>query len=127
MRGASPKTNYSGWQTVTCVMPKRKTVLLDLPLPTRKRKTSCVWSTIMKNKPTPCSSFALCLSRNYMTVNGFPQEVPPKYLIKTEFIDSFYGEKKKELEAQFASLSFVDRAHELGVDTFNSGKGAAVE
>jgi len=67
------------------------------------------------------------LNFNYMTVNGFPQEVPPKYLIKTKFIDSFYGEKKKEIEAQFASLSFVDRAHELGVDTFNSGKGAAVE
>jgi hypothetical protein len=67
------------------------------------------------------------LNFNYMTVNGFPQEVPPKYLIKTKFIDSFYGEKKKETEAEFASLSFVDRAHELGVDTFNSGKGVAVE
>lgn len=67
------------------------------------------------------------LNFNYMTVNGFPQEVPPKYLIKTNFIDSFYGEKKKEIEAQFATLSFVDRAHELGVDTFNSGKGVAVE
>src|SRR5258707_12143403 len=62
-----------------------------------------------------------------MTGNGFPQEVSPKYLIKTKFIDSFYGEKKKETEAEFASLSFVDRAHEMGVDTFNSGKGVAVE
>lgn len=67
------------------------------------------------------------LNFNYMTVNGFPQEVPPKYLIKTEFIDSFYGAKKKELEAEFSTLSFSDRAHELGVDTFNSGKGVAVE
>jgi len=67
------------------------------------------------------------LNFSYMTVNGFPQEVPPKYLVKTKFIDSFYGEKKKEIEAQFAELSFSDRAHELGVDTFNAGKGVAVE
>jgi hypothetical protein len=67
------------------------------------------------------------LNFNYMTVNGFPQEVPPKYLIKSKFIDSFYGDKKKEIAAEFATLSFTDRAHELGVDTFNSGKGVAVE
>jgi hypothetical protein len=67
------------------------------------------------------------LNFNYMTVNGFPQAVPPKYLIKTKFIDAFYGAGKKETEAQFATLSFADRAHEMGVDTFNSGKGVAVE
>ncbi|HMG74274.1 MAG TPA: CRTAC1 family protein [Pyrinomonadaceae bacterium] len=67
------------------------------------------------------------LNFNYMTVNGFPQEVPPKYLINTKFIDTFYGERKKQTEAEFASISFDDRAHEMGVDTFNSGKGVAVE
>ena len=67
------------------------------------------------------------LNFNYMTAGGFPQEVPPKYLIKTKFIDSFYGEAKKAKEAEYAYLSFSDRAHEFGVDTFNAGKGVAVE
>jgi FG-GAP-like repeat/ASPIC and UnbV len=67
------------------------------------------------------------LNFNYMTAGGFPQEVPPKYLIKTKFIDSFYGEGKKAKEAEYAYLSFADRAREFGVDTFNAGKGVAVE
>jgi FG-GAP-like repeat/ASPIC and UnbV len=64
---------------------------------------------------------------NYMTAGGFPQEIPPKYLVKSKFIDAFYGEGKKAMEAKYAYLSFVDRAHEFGVDTFNAGKGVAVE
>jgi VCBS repeat protein/ASPIC/UnbV protein len=67
------------------------------------------------------------LSFNYMTAGGFPQEVPPKYLIKSKFIDSFYGAAKQAKELEYAYLSFTDRAREFGVDTFNAGKGVAVE
>lgn len=67
------------------------------------------------------------LNLNYMTAGAFPQEVPPKYLIKSKFIDSFYGERRKAMEAEYAYLSFTDRAHEFGVDTFNAGKGVAIE
>jgi FG-GAP-like repeat/ASPIC and UnbV len=67
------------------------------------------------------------LNFNYMTAGGFPNEVPAKYLINSKFIDSFYGEGKKAKEAEYGYLSFVDRAHEFGVDTFNAGKGVAVE
>jgi tetratricopeptide (TPR) repeat protein len=67
------------------------------------------------------------LNFNYMTAGGFPQEVPPKYLINTKFIDTFYGDARKAKEAEYAYLSFTDRAHEFGVDTFNAGKGVAVE
>jgi VCBS repeat protein/ASPIC/UnbV protein len=67
------------------------------------------------------------LNFNYMTAGAFPQEVPQKYLIKSKFIDAFYGERKKAIEAQYSYLSFVDRAREFGVDTFNAGKGVAVE
>jgi hypothetical protein len=42
-------------------------------------------------------------------------------------MDAFYGERKKRVEAEFSYLSFDERARELGVDTFNSGKGVAVE
>jgi hypothetical protein len=62
-----------------------------------------------------------------MTVNGFPQDVPSRYLIKGDFINSFYGEKKKGAEAEFAYLSFDERARGLGVATNNTGRGVAVE
>src|SRR5205823_6440224 len=67
------------------------------------------------------------LNFNLMTAGGFPQEVPAKYLVKGDFIDAFYGERKKRTEAEYSYLSFDERAHELGVDTFNAGKGVAVE
>lgn len=63
----------------------------------------------------------------YMTVDGFPQEVPERYLIQTRFIDSFYGEHRKEIEQRCSYLMFEDRAPELGVDTYNTGRGVAVE
>jgi hypothetical protein len=67
------------------------------------------------------------LNFNYMTVGAFPGEVPAKYLIKSDFVEAFYGRRKKEVEAKYARLSFDERARELGVDTFNAGKGVAVE
>lgn len=67
------------------------------------------------------------LNFNYMTAGGFPQQVPAKYLIKSDFIDAFYGERKKAVEAKYPDLSFTESARELGVDTFNAGKGVAVE
>lgn len=73
------------------------------------------------------SLYRWLLNFNYMTVNGFPQEVPAKYLIKTDFIETFYGERKNRTAAEFSYLSFSERAKELGVDTHNTGRGVAVE
>jgi hypothetical protein len=67
------------------------------------------------------------LNFNYMTVGKFPQDVPPKYLIRGRFADAFYGKGKAEVEARFPHLAFPDRAHELGVDVLSTGKGIAVE
>ncbi len=62
-----------------------------------------------------------------MTVNGWSQKVPAKYRIQHVFTDAFYGERKKKVEAEFSHLGFEERARELGVDTFNTGRGDAVE
>ncbi len=62
-----------------------------------------------------------------MTMNGFPQDVPPKYLIHSRFIESFYGKEKDQIEAKYADLSFEDRAQALHVDTYDTGRGVAVE
>src|SRR5262245_5805569 len=67
------------------------------------------------------------LNFNYMTAGGYPRDVPAKYLIRSDFIDSFYGERKRQTETEHAWLSFTDRARDLGVATFNTGRGVAVE
>jgi hypothetical protein len=67
------------------------------------------------------------LNFNYMAVNGYPQDVPPQHLIKSQFIEAFYGPAKQAVESQFADLTFEDRAGDLGVDTYGTGRGVAVE
>ncbi len=63
----------------------------------------------------------------YMTLGEFPNGVPEHLRLKTNFIDSFYSEIRKNTAVENADIVFVDRGHELGVDTFNAGKGAVVE
>jgi tetratricopeptide (TPR) repeat protein len=63
----------------------------------------------------------------HMTLGDFPHGVPKKWRIKSSFIDSYYGETAKQRTADHADLIFIDRAHQLGLDTFNAGKGVAVE
>ena len=51
--------------------------------------------------------------------------MPEPYRLQNRFIDAFYG---PETDAgRGAELTFTDRAAELGVDTFDAGKGVAVE
>lgn len=67
------------------------------------------------------------LNFSYMTIDGFPHDVPLRYRIQSPFIDAFYGEEKRKIEAKYAFLAFEDRARELHVDTNNAGRGVAVE
>jgi len=67
------------------------------------------------------------LNFSYMTVNGFPQEVPSKYLIQSKFIDTFYGDGARRTAEENSALSFADEAKDLGVDNYGTGRGVAVE
>lgn len=67
------------------------------------------------------------LNLSYMTIQGFPQDVPPEYRIQSDFIDSFYGPKKQAMEARYDYLSFQESAAQLGLAAFNTGRGVAVE
>ncbi len=67
------------------------------------------------------------LDFTFMTVGGFPDQVPDRYLIRSPFLDAFYGEEAERRRRAHADLVFVDRARELGVDNFGSGRGVAVE
>jgi len=67
------------------------------------------------------------LSFNAMTAGHFPAGVPERYRLDTPFIDFFYGETARRRAERYEHLRFVDRAAELGVDTFDTGRGVAVE
>ena len=67
------------------------------------------------------------LNFNYMTIGKFPDGVPKKYLIDTDFIRRFYGSGKDAARAQFPDVAFEDEAKALGVSTFHPGRGVAVE
>lgn len=63
----------------------------------------------------------------YMTINRFPDGVPAKYRINTPFIESFYGKGREAALAAHPELLLEDHARELGVNTFDAGKGVAIE
>jgi hypothetical protein len=67
------------------------------------------------------------LNFTYMTLDGFPAQVPPRFLIRTPFIDAFYGAAAQRARQEYGSLRFADRAQEMGVDSLGNGRGVAVE
>src|SRR5262249_36347735 len=62
-----------------------------------------------------------------MTIGGYPDRVPPAYRIENEFTSTFYGKIAEDAQRKYGNLKFVDRAKELGVDGFDTGRGVAVE
>ncbi len=67
------------------------------------------------------------LNFSYMTVGGYPSQVPPRYAIHTPFTEAFYGAGAERVRREHPDLVFVDRASELGADNFGTGRGVAVE
>lgn len=67
------------------------------------------------------------LNFNAMTTGGFPGRVPPEHLLSTPFIDAFYGEEADRRRRELAWLRFEERARELGVENFGTGRGVAAE
>ncbi|MEQ1947920.1 MAG: CRTAC1 family protein [Bryobacteraceae bacterium] len=67
------------------------------------------------------------LNFSYMTINEFPAGVPEKYRIQSPFIDLFYGKAAKAAREAHPDIQMEDRAAEFGVNTFDAGKGVAIE
>ena len=67
------------------------------------------------------------LKRCAMTIDAFPERVPERYRIESHFTAAFYGDTARRMREKYADLAFVDRAAELGVDTFDTGRGVAIE
>jgi len=75
----------------------------------------------------PNSLYRWLLNFCYMTIDRFPEGVPARYRINTPFIDAFYGKGRDAARAAHPDLLLEDQAKELGVNTFDAGKGVAVE
>lgn len=67
------------------------------------------------------------LNFTHMTLGRYPDGVPSRYLIDNAFTDHFYGERARQTRERFLDLHLRDRAHELGVDILDTGRGVAVE
>ncbi len=67
------------------------------------------------------------LNFSWMTVDGFPDQVPEPYLIQTPFIDLFYGERAAEIRRTHQDIRLTDKAAAFGADVLDAGKGVAVE
>ena len=91
------------------------------------RTAAKLFEELLQNYDKSNRLYQWLLNFNHMTINGFPDDVPPQYLIQNSFIDIFYGEKKHRIEAEYSFLAFEDRAKAFGVDTYNTGRGVAVE
>lgn len=67
------------------------------------------------------------LNLDLMTVGGFPADVPPRHLVRTPFVDGFYGVEAERRLRRHSDLRFTDRARSLGVQNVGTGRGVAVE
>lgn len=112
--------------------PALRQAMTTLPItayhhdPSSTRHAIKLFEILLKRSPDD-SLLIWLMNYCYMSLGEFPNGVPERYRLETAFTDSFYGETREDATATHADLVFFDRGHELGVDTFNAGKGAAVE
>lgn len=113
--------------------PRRHQRFCTLPVVTRHQRRDLaleaadVFERLLDEHDPEDRLYRWLLNFNYMTVGGFPDRVPARYRIDTPFIDTFYGETRRIQEKRYARLEFVDRASELGIDTYDTGRGVVVE
>ncbi len=67
------------------------------------------------------------LNVSWMVVGKWPENVAPSYRLTGDFVDTFYGEKAAAMARKYPDLRLVERARELHVDTYNTGRGVAIE
>lgn len=91
------------------------------------REAARLWQKLLDHYDHSNYLYRWLLNLSYMTINGFPNEVPPEYRIEGNFRETFYGSKRDAMQSKYDYLSFEERALDLGLNTFNTGRGVAVE
>jgi FG-GAP-like repeat/FG-GAP repeat len=95
--------------------------------PENSRQAAKVFERLLDRYDPKNDLYRWLLNFCYMTIHGFPQQVPSRYLIRSRFIDTFYGDRAKRAEAENSTLAFAERAKDLGVANYGTGRGVAVE
>ncbi|HEY7214961.1 MAG TPA: CRTAC1 family protein [Thermoanaerobaculia bacterium] len=85
------------------------------------------WTRLLDRYDPDDRLYRWLLNFSAMTIQEFPQGVPPRYRIATPFIDAFYGETARRTRAKYSWLHFTDHARELGAENFGAGRGVAAE
>lgn len=123
--GLAAATHFSD-HAAFCSLPLRRPHDLQQP----SRRAAWLFARLLDHfHPDPDSArlYRWLLNFCYMTVGGFPAEVPRRFLIQTPFIDAFYGAAAERARQRYGDLRFTDRAQEMGVDSLGNGRGVAVE
>ena len=95
--------------------------------PEYSREAGRLFQKLLDNYDNSNYLYRWLLNLSYMTIHEFPDGVPQRYRIQSNFIDTFYGSKKQEVEARYPYLSFQEGARQLGITSLNTGRGVAVE
>lgn len=91
------------------------------------RRAAEIFSDLMQNYDSGSRRYMWLLNFSQMTLGRFPDAVPEGSRVSQRFSDYFYGDRRRVLAGKYGGLNLVNRAKALGVDTFDAGKGVAVE
>jgi hypothetical protein len=120
---AVPNLSQSQHEPMVCTLPF--TVFHDKP--EYSREAGHLFQRLLDKYDNSNYLYRWLLNLSYMAIHEFPEGVPVRYRIQSEFIDTFYGPKKQQMEARYPYLSFEEGAHQLGITSLNTGRGVAVE
>ena len=105
----------------------------SLPLPSPHHRPAAmdeaaeILTTLLDDHAPDDPLYLWLLNFAHMAQGTFPDGVPARHLVDTQFTRMFYGEGRDEARQRFPWLHVEDRAAELGVDLLDVGKGVAVE
>jgi FG-GAP-like repeat/ASPIC and UnbV len=106
-----------------CCLPLRR--FHDKPEASRKAAKS--FERLLDRYAPRNRLYQWLLNFSHMTLNSFPEGVPVRYQIASNFIDAFYGERARKTEEELSYLRFEERGEDFAVNLYGTGRGVAVE
>ncbi|HSR52400.1 MAG TPA: FG-GAP-like repeat-containing protein [Acidobacteriota bacterium] len=119
---ASPPLQHLHSQDV-CTLPIR----FPHRRPQSMRSAAAALEKLLDDYSSQDPLYLWLLNFAYMAQGTWPQEVPARYLLRSDFTELFYGQTRSRIRERFGWLRLRDRGRELGVALADAGKGVAVE
>src|SRR5215471_3476728 len=121
--GALTEADYQGHRAAFCALP----LTIFHTKSEYSREAARLWRRLLDHYDHSNYLYRWLLNLSYMTINGFPRDVPAEYRIQGNFYDTFYGDKKQAMQAKYEYLSFAESSAQLGLNVVSTGRGVAVE